>query len=231
MHFRGSSVSFFLSRLAYPIPRLLPLVGPPLLIRFSISRSLTVAGSVLPPVSAVSPLHHEAFAHELASHQDQQQASYVLQGIQHGFRLGFQPSFLLKSAKKNKQSALLHANMVDKYLANEVMLGRVAGPFPFPPLPNLHISSFGVIPKRGQPGKWRLIVDLSSPGVCSVNNGIDPQDFTLQYIRLDEVIHMVLRYSPGALMAKFDVEATYRNIAIHPDDLSPRHEMAWPVLC
>ena len=24
--------------------------------------------------------------------------------------------------------------------------------------------SFGVIPKRGQPGKWRLIVDLSSPG-------------------------------------------------------------------
>ena len=127
------------------------------------------------------------FARELASHPDQQQASYVLQGIKHGFRLGFQSSFPLKSAKQNKQSALLHANVVDEYLANEVMLGRVAGPFPVPPLPNLHISSFGVIPKRGQPGKWRLIVDLSSPGGLSVNDGIDPQDFSLQYIRLDEV--------------------------------------------
>ena len=108
----------------------------------------------------------------------------------------------------------MHADVVDEYLAHEVMLRRVAGPFPFPPLPNLHISSFGVIPKRGQPGKWRLIVDLSSPGGCSVNDGIDPQDFTLQYIRLDEVIRMVSRYGPGALMAKFDVEAAYRNIAI-----------------
>ena len=29
---------------------------------------------------------------------------------------------------------------------------------------------------------------------------------------------MVARYGPGALMAKFDVETAYRNIAIHPDD-------------
>jgi len=163
-------------------------------------------------------LHPQEFARELASHPDQQQASYVLQGIKNGFKLGFQSSGHLKAAKKNKQSALMHANVVDEYLANEVMLGRVAGPFPSPPLPNLHISSFGVIPKKGQPGKWRLIVDLSSPGGSSVNDGIDPQEFTLQYIRLDEVIRMVSRYGPGALMAKFDVEAAYRNIAIHPDD-------------
>ena len=29
---------------------------------------------------------------------------------------------------------------------------------------------------------------------------------------------MVLKHGPGALMAKFDVEAAYRNIAVHPDD-------------
>lgn len=49
---------------------------------------------------------------------------------------------------------------------------------------------------------------------------MNPQDFTLQYIRLDEVICMVSCYGPGALMAKFDVEAAYQNIAIHPDDRS-----------
>ena len=36
------------------------------------------------------------------------------------------------------------------------------------------ISPFGVIPKGHTPGKWRLIVDLSSPKGGSVNDGIPP---------------------------------------------------------
>ena len=190
----------------------------PIFTSFSVLSLSTLASPALPPAHAVSPLHPEEFARELSSHPDQQRVAYVLQGLRHGFKLGFQSPLQLKPASRNKQSAILHANVIDDYLANEVMLGRVAGPFPSPPLPNLQISSFGVIPKRGQPGKWRLIVDLSSPEGSSVNDGIDPQEFTLQYIRLDAVIHMVARYGPGALMAKFDVEAAYRNIAVHPDD-------------
>lgn len=102
--------------------------------------------------------------------------TYVIEGLCHGFKLGFQASHRLRPAKKNKPSALQYQKVVDEYLANEVALGRVAGPFISPQLPHLHISSFGVIPKRGQPGKWRLIIDLSSPGGSSVNDGIDPQD-------------------------------------------------------
>ena len=97
-------------------------------------------------------------------HPDRRLVNYVLDGISNGFRVGFSPSHKLKSAKNNKPSALQHAAVVDEYLAHEVSLGRVAGPFTSPPFPNLHISSFGVIPKRGQSGKWRLIVDRSSPG-------------------------------------------------------------------
>lgn len=112
----------------------------------------------------MTPLQADQFALELQHHPDRQLVNYVLDGISNGFRVGFSPSHKLKSAKNNKPSALQHAAVVDEYLANAVSLGRVAGPFTSPPLPNLHISSFGVIPKRGQPGKWRLIVDLSSPG-------------------------------------------------------------------
>ena len=89
-----------------------------------------------------------------------------------GFRLGFNPGFSLRSDKKNKASANQHPEIVDAYLANEVALGRVAGPFHSPRLPNLHINSFGVIPKKGQPNKWRLILDMSSPLGSSVNEGI-----------------------------------------------------------
>ena len=122
------------------------------------------------------------------------------------------------SANKNKPSAYQHPKIIDDYLANEVSLRRVAGPFNVPPLPNLHISSFGVIPQKGQPGKWRLIVDLSSPRGGSMNKGINLDEFSLQYIRVDKIISMVGKYGRGVLMAKFDVEAAYRNIAVHPAD-------------
>ena len=125
----------------------------------------------------------EEFSKELASHPYQQQVSYVLQGLWHGFRLGFHSAHKFKPAKRNKPPALHHTHIVDAYLANEVSLGRVSSP----PFPLLHISSFGVIPKKGQPGKWHVIVDLYSPGGASVNDDIDPQDFSLQYIKVDQV--------------------------------------------
>ena len=134
----------------------------------------------LPPISAVTPLVAEQFAWELRFHPQRPQVDFVLDGIRHGFKLGFSPSQKLKSAKKNKPSVDQHASVIDAYLANEVSLGRVAGPFnSLPPFPNLQISSFGVIPKKGQPGKWRLIVDLSSPWGASVNDGISADEFTL----------------------------------------------------
>ena len=174
--------------------------------------------SISRPVAAVSPLNADQFVAELQYHPDRRQVDTVVEGLRFGFRLGFNKPPCLKSAKKNKQSAFQHPKVIDEYLANEVSLGRVAGPFQSPPFPNLHVSSFGVIPKKGQPGKWRLIVDLSAPKGNSVNDGIDPSQFSLQYVRIDEIISMVSHYGPGALMAKFDVESAYRNIAIHPED-------------
>ena len=172
-----------------------------------------------PPVSAVTPLVAEQFAWELRFHPQRPQVDFILDGIHHGFKLRFSPSQKLKSAKKNKLSAIQHASVIDAYLVNEVSLGRVAGPFnSLPPFPNLQISSFGVIPKKGQPGKWRLIVDLSSPSGASVNDGISADEFTLHYITVDQIIRSVSRLGKGALMAKFDVESAYRNVPVHPSD-------------
>ena len=161
----------------------------------------------------VSPLNLHQFACELQSHPDRSKVDYVLSGIAHGFDIGFRPQFPVNSATA-------HPEIVDAYLQNEVALGRVAGPFLSSPRPNLHVSSFGVIPKSGQPGKWRLILDLSSPHGRSVNDGIDPEQFSLQYIKFDEVVAMVTKLGRGALMAKFDVQSAYRNVAVLP---SQRH--------
>lgn len=173
---------------------------------------------LLPPVSEVTPLKVDQFAWELRHHLNQPQCHFVLEGLRNGFKLGFHHQLSLKSATNNKPSAYQQPVVIDDYMAHEVSRGRVAGPFRSHPLHNLHVSSVGVIPKAGQPGKWRLIVDLSSPGGASVNDGIEHHKFTLHYITVDQVIRMVSRLGRGALMAKFDVEAAYRNIPVHPAD-------------
>ena len=116
---------------------------------------------MLPAGGEVSPLNVELFEAELSRHPDKAKVNVVLQGIKEGFRLGCDKPVTLKSERKNKLSAYQHAGVIDVYLANEVRLGHVVGPFDSPPVQNLHISSFGVIPRTA--AKWCLLVDLSLP--------------------------------------------------------------------
>ena len=156
---------------------------------------------------------------EVLTHPDQSFVTYVLDGLQNGFRVGFNPaSVSLKSATQNMPSASLQPSVIDDYLYTELVKGRVAGPFSSPPLPHLHISRFGVIPKKHQPGKWRLILDLSSPDGHSVNDGIRKDPFTVQYMKVDDIIDGIMSLGRGTLLAKFDVESAYRIIPIHPND-------------
>ena len=76
----------------------------------------------------------------------------------------------------------------------------------------------GVIPKKHQPGKWRLILDLSSPVGASVNDGIPKDVFSVQYMSVDDIIDGIMTYGRGTLMAKFDIESAYRIVPVHLDD-------------
>ena len=94
----------------------------------------------------------------------------------------------------------------------------MVGPFLSALLPNLQVDSFGVVPKKDQPGKWQLIADLSSTRGSSVNSGIHGDGFSMHYIKLDQIIHMVAKYRCGAMMAKFDVGLPYHSVAIDLKD-------------
>ena len=71
-------------------------------------------------------------------------------------------------------------------------------------------------PQERSTNKWHLILDMSTP--LGFNVGIRPEDFPLQYIHVDDIIKLVCKYGRGALMAKFDVESAYRNIAVNPSN-------------
>jgi hypothetical protein len=96
-------------------------------------------------------------------------------------------------------------------------MGRVLGPFSSPP-PGLHRSRFRVIPKKSQPGKWCLIVDLSAPHGHSVNDGIPEALCSLRYPSFNLAVELMLRKGPGALLPKPDIKEVYRMVPLHPED-------------
>ena len=173
----------------------------------------------LPQAHTPSPLNGRVWEAALRTHPDHDYARYIVQGIQEGFRIGFHEGQLsLRPAIRNIPSAYEQPQIVDKYLQAECAQGRVLGPLPPPPIPELHISRFGVIPKRSQPGKWRLIVDLSAPDEHSVNAGIPTELCSLRYPSLDAAARLIMTQGRGALMSKLDIKEAYRMVPVHPDD-------------
>ena len=121
-----------------------------------------------------TPLNLGAWAQNLRRHPDKDYVHYSLNGIEHGFQIGVYDSCSLHSASQNMLSAKQNPEVIEDYLSKENTAGNILGPFTAGTAPRVHINRFGVIPKRHQPGKWRLITDLSFPEGNSINDVINP---------------------------------------------------------
>ena len=75
-----------------------------------------------------------------------------------------------------------------------------------------------VIPKRHQPGKWRLILDLSCPQEASVNAGISRDLCSLQYVTVDHAAKIISELGDQTEIATIDIARAYRSIPVHPHD-------------
>ena len=153
----------------------------------------------------------------LSSHPDRVFANLIVRGLEEGFHIGFDYSSReCRSAKRNMRSAKELPGPITSYLHTERQMRRVVDP----PIgtKKLQINPFGIIPKPHQPGKWRLILNLSSPRGASVNDGIDPDLCSISYVRIDQAAKRALDMGHGALMAKLDLRNAYRIVPVHEDD-------------
>ena len=164
-----------------------------------------------------TPLKVNEWARLLAYHPDRAFVDYILSGIKGDFRIGYKSHNKLRSAHRNVLSALKHPQVVQKYLDAEMHTGRVLGPF-HPKEMKVHISRFGVILKKHQPGKWRLILDLLHRENDSINAGISSELCSLTYLKLDEVAEAVITFGRGAQLAKVDIVSAYRIVPVNPAD-------------
>jgi hypothetical protein len=154
----------------------------------------------------------------LAGHPDKTFAHYVLVGIEHGFRVGFDHATALSPAAQNMPSARAHSAVITDYITGELAGGRMLGPFPPGRIPGVHTNRMGVVPKGHTPGRWRLITDLSHPEGASVNDGIRRDLCSLTYTSVEAVATAARRLGEGTLLAKLDVRSAYRLVPVHPSD-------------
>ena len=82
----------------------------------------------------------------------------------------------------------------------------------------IHLSPIGAIPKKHKPGKWRLIMDLSSPAGSSVNDDISSEWSSICYVSIDFLLSLVVEAGKGSTLVKADIKEAYRMLPIHPED-------------
>ena len=173
-----------------------------------------------------TPLNIPAWRARLRHHQDADFVHYTIRDLEHGFHIDMEESARLSLVKRNMLSAKKNPRVVEDYLEKETEAGNILGPFPEVSAPKTHINRFGVILKKYQPGKWRLITDLSFPEGGSINDGINPSLCSMAYIMVDQVAARAISLGKGSLLAKIDLKSAYRLIPICPRD--PLHlGMQW----
>lgn len=160
-----------------------------------------------------TPLNLPTWAWMLRNHPDKDYVRYLLTGIEHGFQIGIAEDRVFHSASQNMLSAKKNPQIIEDYLAKECAAGNILGPFPLNTLA-VHINRFGAIPKKHQPGKWRLITDLSYPEGHSINDAINPELCAMSYITVDQVAKTAVSLGKGALIAKIDIKSAYRLVPI-----------------
>ena len=107
---------------------------------------------VMPPECSVitSPLKPDVWESYRSAYPDIKHfVEYLVDGVRCGFCIGCcASSVALQSATRNMPAADLHPTVIENYLSDELSCNRLAEA----PSALVHVSKFGVIPKKHQPG-------------------------------------------------------------------------------
>ena len=145
----------------------------------------------------------------------------VLSLLEFGMPINCKPNFGVHKPQKNHYSAVSHKEAIDDYLAKNIEINALLGPFKVSPIAGLCYSPLMSVPKDVT--KRRVIVDFSFPPGNSVNDGISKVsylEFDIEF-SLPSVQAMAMRIielGPGCLLYKRDLKGAFRQFSSNPGD-------------
>ena len=138
----------------------------------------------------------------MATRPDHNFVHELIHNIQHDCSIGYNgPHF--SHCSKIPPSAYQQPLVLDNVLAQECNTRYILGSFDSPPLFYFCCSGLGLVPKHD--GGWHTIYHLSAPHSNSINDYINPDDYTLSYCSVDDAYTILNLLGTGILMSNFDL--------------------------
>ena len=158
------------------------------------------------------PINLPAWEHYLKDYPDQR----LFQYFQY-----YDPDVLHNTDINNHFSALQYPTAVQEYLDKEKSLGAMLGPVNRVNYPGFHCSPLLTRPKDID--KRRVILNLSYPHGCSLNDNVDKlyfdgKRFALKFPSIDDIVHEFSKYSIEVLISKIHISRAFRNLRVDPAD-------------
>ena len=118
--------------------------------------------------------------------------------MKEGYRIGFVREPNSQSSPGNTPSATERADVISNFLSSQGRAGYMLGPLPPKDCAGVITSHMVVIPKK-TPGKWRVIVDLSSSWNRSINDNLHRHLPCVSYAPTDDAAMLMHFWGRGAL--------------------------------
>lgn len=149
----------------------------------------------------VHPYNADAFNHLLSKHHLTSFYSLLVPNLRNGFPLGEMPRLSDTVIFQNHPSALLYFDTVNKYLTDELLAGRMSGPFSLQHTENILRGPIFCSPllvsvqiqQPGTPDKLRVCRHLSKgdKNTPSMNSHIHKEDFPTRFDTASRVADIV----------------------------------------
>ncbi len=164
-------------------------------------------------VAVTSQLHHKFWFDNMSDCPDEMLKKQVFEGLNCGVDIGCSGP-QTGAVYDNWPSAVGNSQKVSQIIQDDLMNGRVVGPWSSPPTSTYVASPLGAVSKGID--KIRLIHDLSFPPGLSINDHIDHDTYSLQYITVDQVAQCVAQYPEPGWLAKSDLSNAFKHIVVKP---------------
>lgn len=151
---------------------------------------------------------------------DYKDRGFLINGIIDGVDIGYTGPRDSR-VHKNWRSTEKHKHAVYESVQRDIKKGRIIGPFAMPPFRDFIGSPMGAFQKRSS-SKYRIIHDLSWPPSNSVNDFIKKDDFSLNYITIDNIVQGIQKTGVETYISKTDLAEAFKQIYVRESD--------WPLL-